>query len=613
MPPEHVPQPGTSESLAGVVRDGLRIVWSAGAKHCVAMGVGALLAALLAPISILAMGIIVSEINEMIATGDTASGSLDLWILLVAAVACLAIVLGAAQEFAKMRLQDSLSLEMQRKILRHAATLDASVLDDRSCQNTLERAGQNPGQKILDLLEGIIQSVSGILQIGTLIAVLVWIEPWWTLGLVVALAPVFVASYWVSQIKHHYNRIRTTERRWTKYYARLLTHRDWSQSVKVLGLAGVMLDRHDRQMDQLLDDNRRIGLLRMAIRFVTSLILLVLIGGATWFAAHRAATGELDVGMFTAFWLAAWKFRDSAGRIGNSISSIMDARLAIGHLNDFFSLRPRMKDSGTLTPEIAGTISLRDVSFRYSPDSSPVLEDVTLDIRPGEIVALVGPNGAGKSTLAKLIARLYEPSSGTILVDGVPIDQIKHAHYYRHVALVQQTPPRFEATAGDNIAFGDWDSLRDQPAAIRQIAAIAGADELVDRLPLGLDTMLGRMFGEHDLSGGQWKKLALARALAGEPRIVILDEPAANLDIQTERLVHDQLKAMLKGRTAVLISHHFSSVLMADRILVIVDGRIAEQGTHAELRDAGGIYASMCRNHREMTDEHAGDQNRAAA
>jgi ATP-binding cassette, subfamily B, bacterial len=590
-------------SLENAIRYGGRIVWSAGSRYCIAMGIGALLAALLAPASIVILGLVVSEINELISNGGEGTRSLNFWILLVALAAFLGLVFQAAQSYAKGRLRDALSHQMQQRLLRHAATLDASILDDRHCQNVLERANQDPGQKLLDLLDGLIQVTTGGVQVLSLAGVLLWIEPWWTVGLIAAMLPVFVASYFTSRIRHHHQRIRTVQRRWTNYYARALTHREWSQSIRVLGISQLMLDRHDRQMAQLIEDNRRVSMLQIVIRLLTSILLLVVIGGALWFAAQRAARGELNIGLFTAFWMAAWRFRDVAGKIGNAASSIMDSRLAIGLLHEFFALRTRLHDTGTETPKLVGEISLRNVSFRYSDQSQPVLHDVNLDIHPGEIVALVGPNGAGKSTLAKLIARLYAPSSGTILVDGVPIENISAAHFHRHVALMQQVAPRFEATAGENIAFGDWDRLKEDPRGIREIAQVAGVDELLDRLPQGLDTMLGRTFGDYDLSGGQWKKLALARALAGDPRIVILDEPAANLDIETERLVHQQLRQVLQGRTTILISHHFSSVLMADRIVVLVEGRIEEQGTHAELCAAGGVYASMCQLHREMTSE----------
>ena len=590
-------------SLGNAIRYGVTIVWSAGSRYCIAMGLGALLAALLAPVSIVMLGLVVSEINELISGDGVRTRSLDLWIFLVAIAALLGLIFQAAQSYAKGRLRDNLSHQMQQNMLRHAATLDASILDDRHCQNILERANQDPGQKVLDLLDGLIQVTTGSVQVLSLAGVLLWIEPWWTVGLIVAVLPVFVASYWTSRIKHHYQRIRTIQRRWTNYYARALTHREWSQSIRVLGISQLMLDRHDRQMAELIQDNRRISLIQIMIRLATSVLLLVVIGGALWFAAKRAARGELNVGLFTAFWMAAWRFREVAGKIGNAASSIMDSRLAIGQLHEFFALRTQLHDRGIQTPKLEGRISLRNVSFRYSDQSSPVLHDVNLDIQPGEIVALVGPNGAGKSTVAKLIARLYAPSSGTVLVDGVPIEDISAAHFHRHVALVQQAAPRFEATAGENIAFGDWERLKEDPRQIREIAQVAGVDELLDQLPQGLDTMLGRTFGDYDLSGGQWKKLALARALAGDPRIVILDEPAANLDIETERLVHQQLRQILQGRTTILISHHFSSVLMADRIVVLVEGRIEEQGTHAELCAAGGVYASMCQLHREMTSE----------
>lgn len=611
QPPDSTISTERSSSLWSSIRYGATLVWTVGRGHFIAMTATAIIAALLAPVTIVVMGIVVSELGKMVETGGI-DASFDRWIIIVAAAAMLGTVLSSLQQYAKMRLKDSISLRIDNEILKHATHLDAATIDDRDSQDVIERARKNPGQAVLNLMGGLIQSAAGSVQLVTLGGVLVWVEPWWSLGLVAAVVPFFFASYWVAQIRQRNERLKTTQRRWTGYYSRLMTNRETSQSIKVLNLGKTMRDRFHAQMLELIADQRRISRIQVGLNLGTSLLLVGAVSGALWYAAHRAAAGELEIGHFAAFWMAVWKFRDAATKLGQSLSSIMDSRLAILYLNEFFGLRPALVDTGDLTPQIRGEIELKNVSFRYRPESKNVLEDVNLSIRPGEIVALVGPNGAGKSTLAKLIARLYAPSSGEVTIDGIPASDMKLDYYYRHVALVAQTAPRFEATARENIAFGDWEHLRDAPERVQQIAETAGADRVIAGLPEGYDTLLGRTFGTCDLSGGQWKKLSLARALAGDPRIVILDEPAANLDIQTERLVHRQLKQVLRGRTAILISHHFSSVLMADRIVVLVDGRVEEEGTHDELERAGGVYASMCRSHREMigvrSEEDAGGE-----
>jgi len=586
------------DSLWETIQFGAGILWSAGRGNCIAMGAGALVSALLAPVTVVVLAMLVSEISSILADGASNSETLTFWIIIAAAAAFVGIVVGSFQRYSKLRLRDSLSLKMQREVLTHAASLDASVLDDRRSQDILARARKDPGQTVLKLLNGLIETVSGSIQLLSLAGVLIWIEPWWSLGLLAAVIPFVVSAYFISRVRHQRNRIKTTRRRWTRYYSKLLTHRESASAVKILSLAPLMLDRHHHHMQDLTEDNRRIGRLEVGLNLVASLVLLIVISGALYVAAQKAATGTLEIGAFSAFWMAVWKFRAAASKVGGSVSGIQGARLAIGDLKEFFALRPRMQDDGTQTPKINGKLEFKNVSFQYTEDAPPVLEDVSLTILPGETVALVGPNGAGKSTLAKLISRLYEPTSGEFLIDGMPANEIQLRHYYDSVSMVFQSPNRYEATAGENIAFGNWNELKDDPAQVRRVAEIAGVDKVIDELPDGYDTVLGRMFGEWDLSGGQWKKIAIAQALAADPRVVILDEPAANLDFETESLLHCQLRTLLKDRTTVLISHRFSTVRMADRIIVIVNGRIVEQGTHTELLGQAGLYAAMCQSHR---------------
>jgi ATP-binding cassette subfamily B protein len=237
------------------------------------------------------------------------------------------------------------------------------------------------------------------------------------------------------------------------------------------------------------------------------------------------------------------------------------------------------------------------VTFTYPRASRPTIQNLSLSIREGETVAIVGHNGAGKTTLAKLIARLYRADRGQILVDGVPIEEYALQTLYQQVAFVFQHATRYEATAGENIAYGDWRRLLDRPDEVVRIARSARVDEMVRRLPDGYETLLGRMFGDADLSGGQWQKLSIARGLACDPALVILDEPAANLDVQSEHAMYQAVHELIRDRTTILISHRFSTVGMADRIFVLDEGYLVEEGTHEELLACGGTYAAICRTH----------------
>jgi ATP-binding cassette subfamily B protein len=213
-------------------------------------------------------------------------------------------------------------------------------------------------------------------------------------------------------------------------------------------------------------------------------------------------------------------------------------------------------------------------------------------------VALVGENGAGKTTLVKLIARLYDPDGGCILLDGVDLRELSTDALYEQIAFVFQSFGRYEATAGDNIAYGDWRRLMSDRKRVEEIARRAGAHGLIEKLPHGYDTMLGRMFGEHDLSTGQWQKIAVARAFARNASLLILDEPTSNLDARTEYSLFCQFRELARGRTTIIVSHRFSTVSMANRIFVMDQGQVVESGTHDELLARAGNYAELYELHR---------------
>jgi ATP-binding cassette, subfamily B, bacterial len=336
----------------------------------------------------------------------------------------------------------------------------------------------------------------------------------------------------------------------------------------------------------------------------TSLAALLTIGVLCALFARVAlhtVEGAVSLGDLAIFGGVALRLRVGLNEAIRSIAGGLEHLLFIANLREFLGVKPRVATEKDLAPPLdAGALEIRNLTFTYPGCREPVLRELSLSIRSGETLALVGENGAGKTTLVKLLTRLYDPDEGQIFFDGVDIRDVAPAHLRRRIGLVLQTFGRYEATAAENIAYGDWRRLLEEREEIQLLARAVGLHDRIEALEKHYDTHLGREFGSSTFSGGEWQRLAMARAFARHGSLLILDEPTANLDARAEYELFTRFKKLASGRTTLLISHRFTTISLADRIAVLAGGRVVEIGSHMELLARQGAYASLYNHYEKL-------------
>ena len=514
----------------------------------------------------------------------------------------LAIVLGRSlvsqlQSYTQVVLRSKLGLHVNMLILEKAARVSYGRFEDPEFMNSMTQARREASSRPLDLTNQALSLVRHTITLIGYAGLVLSLGVWAVLVIIATAVPPFIAEAKHGRKSFAMQKARTMRNRRLFYLEAVLTTEQTVKEVKLFGLARFIRDRY-REIHAGFHEEQ-VGLAAEHARwsFALGLLASAALYGAYATIAVRTVAGAITLGSM-ALYLTV--LRDGQRTLQSALQAVARAYeddLFMTNLYDFLEVEEDEKEADapfvdSLDEGAPPRIELRDVGFRYPGAANDALRDVTLTIEPGETIALVGRNGAGKTTLIKLLVGLYRPTTGVILVDGVDITTIPVDELRKRIGVIFQDFAHFQLTARENIGVG-WLPARDDDQAIGRAIEEGGAKEIVARLPQGLETPLGRAFGGDDLSGGQWQRIALARAFMRKSRILILDEPTAAMDAEAEHEIFQRFRDLKANRTALLITHRFSTVRMADRVLVFEDGAIVEKGTHPELMALQGRYAKM--------------------
>lgn len=510
-------------------------------------------------------------------------------------LACLTSILNRGVDYCDTLLADKFIRHISVRIMYHASRLDLASYEDPLFHDKLERARVQATDR-LGMVQQLGRLVQQVITTVTLAASILFFSPWLLVVLIACVIPAFIGESHFAFLGYAQAFRQTPVKRQIDYLRFLGASKDSAKELKLFGLSKYLTDRFQKLSDDIFVQNVSLAKRRLVASSLLSLLTTVGYYGAYAYVILETVRGAMTVATLVFLTGAIAGASANLQMIFSTFSSIADQSLFLTDLLQFFAVRPTVfsKPNAVKTPQpITQGIEFRDVTFSYPGSERPILRNLNLFLKPDERIALIGENGEGKTTIVKLLTRLYDPTAGQILLDGVDLRDYDLDDYASNIAVIFQDFMRYDMTAWENIAVGQI-GARENLEQVELAAKKSLAEGVIKKLPLGYDQMLGRRFETGvDLSGGEWQKVALARAYLRNAQILVLDEPTAALDARSEHEVFERFAELTKGKMALLISHRFSTVKMADRIIVLEKGVIAEQGRHEQLMAHGGRYAEM--------------------
>lgn len=568
----------------------LKIVWESG-PGVVTFGIVSRIGVSLLPVALIWITKLIIDAVQRHAPMS------HLWWLVAAefGVALLISIITRAVDFSDALLAEKYMRHVSIQVMKHAAQLDLIAYEDPAFYDRLERARVQATDRL-----GMVQSIGRLVQqtitaVSMSVTVMAY-SPWLILLLIAGVFPAFLGESHFAFLGYAKNFRQTPIKRQLDYLRVLGGSKEAAKELKLFGLKNFLTERFTHLSDQIYHEDVRLARYRLVAGALLSVVGTLGYYSAYVFVIWKTLAGQFSIG--TLFFLATAIQQASTNiqQIFSTLAGVADQALFLTDLLAFFDMRPTIssKANALLAPRpIVRGFEFRNVSFRYPGSPRLVLDHLNFHLHPGERVALIGENGQGKTTIVKLITRLYDPTEGQVLLDGVDLREYELDDLYKEIGVIFQDFMRYEMTAHENIAVGRIDELGNQDL-VRLAAQKGLADLVVSQLPNKYQQMLGRRFeGGVDLSGGEWQKIALARAYLRDAQLLILDEPTAALDARSEFEVFQRFAELTAGKMALFISHRFSTVRMADRIVVLEHGRIAEEGSHEALSTLGGRYAEM--------------------